>query len=115
MAVRRFTQKEIRIVKKMWLAGSRGIDIARQTGRSVTGIFNVARRLELPYRYAHGPRKDKWPSGGRDPVCLDCGYGRLEYTTNGMGYVSEQCPKCGWTERFNQTPTVAPQPTNSTN
>lgn len=37
---------------------------------------------------------------GTDAVCLVCGYGHLEFNTDGTGYTYEECPKCRWFQYF---------------
>ena len=37
---------------------------------------------------------------GSDAVCLSCGYGRLEFNTDGTGHAFEECPKCRWYRYF---------------
>ena len=49
---------------------------------------------------------------GCNAVCLDCGFDRIEFDTDGNGLGFDRCPKCKWTRYFGRA-TVAPETTNA--
>lgn len=89
------TEEKDQIVS-MWKEGRKCHHVAAAISRHFSTVRHVFNDCEGKPRSEGKALTKAQFNRGSDAVCLECSYGRLEFYTNGMGRVYEECPKCMW-------------------